>query len=165
MGVAKATSASRAIPVETLDSIVRSVWTSITPLELDGPLSGASEPTGDGVVVAWVRIGGEWDGVVVLHAAVVLARTIACHMFECSDATDEDVRDAWGELANQVGGWVKASVGGHCVLSLPETAHGEGPAACGLSSASHFDAEGEPLSVLVFDVGARMLREAGSDAA
>jgi chemotaxis protein CheX len=73
---------------------------------------------------AWVEIVGPWTGSVVLttgcDTATELTRALlGRHAPPVLD--DEDVADALGELANVVGGNVKAVLPGPSVLGLPET--------------------------------------------
>jgi chemotaxis protein CheX len=73
---------------------------------------------------SWVEIVGPWTGSVVLtcgrETALALTRALLReHAPEVLE--DEDVDDALGELANVVGGNVKAVLPGPSVLGLPET--------------------------------------------
>ena len=80
------------------------------------------------VLSAWVDVVGPWTGSVVLttgrQTAAELTRAL---LREASpDLLDhEDVADAFGEIANVVGGNVKAALPGPSTLGLPQV--GEGP--------------------------------------
>jgi hypothetical protein len=103
-------------------------------------------------VSSWVEIVGPWNGVVVLttgrETAAQLTRCLLReHALEVLDA--EDVDDALGEIANVVGGNVKAVLPGPSVLGLPRT--GTPPADGGPSDTCRFEAlwRGSPLTVTV----------------
>jgi chemotaxis protein CheX len=75
------------------------------------------------VISSWVDVVGPWTGTVVLtcgrDTAEQLARALLRdHAAELLDV--EDVTDALGEMANVVGGNVKAVLPGPSVLGLPE---------------------------------------------
>ncbi|HEY8257075.1 MAG TPA: chemotaxis protein CheX [Gemmatimonadales bacterium] len=69
-----------------------------------------------------VRISGAWKGSVVMCVPFSLAREAAAHMYgrAAEDLSDDDVRDAWGELVNVVGGNLKALLPPPSQLALPE---------------------------------------------
>ncbi|SFF63838.1 chemotaxis protein CheX [Blastococcus tunisiensis] len=109
------------IDEETVQSIAQEAWSAlIGDDEFLVPLPGGLP---DDAVSSWVEIVGAWSGSVVLtcgrSTAEQLARCLlAEHAPPVLDA--EDVQDALGELANVVGGNVKAVLPGHSVLGLPE---------------------------------------------
>ncbi|GAB3195351.1 hypothetical protein GCM10027261_15410 [Geodermatophilus arenarius] len=73
---------------------------------------------------AWVEIVGPWTGAVVLTCGRGTAQELTRALLrEHAPAAleEEDVDDALGELANVVGGNVKAVLPGPSVLGLPET--------------------------------------------
>ncbi len=79
-------------------------------------------------VVAWVDLHGAWVG----RASVTTERTTADDLARALLALgadeavgDEDLRDAFGEVANVVGGNVKALLPAHGSLGLPEVADHE----------------------------------------
>ena len=74
-------------------------------------------------VSSWVDIVGPWNGAVVLTCGRQTAGELArCLLAEHAPPVleDEDIEDALGELANVVGGNVKAVLPGPSVLGLPE---------------------------------------------
>ena len=101
---------------------------------------------------SWVEIVGPWTGAVVLttgrDTAVDLTRAL---LGEHAPAVleDEDVDDALGELANVVGGNVKAVLPGPSALGLPEV--GATPPAGSAADTVRVDVlwRGEPLTVSV----------------
>jgi hypothetical protein len=109
------------IDEETVQSITQEAWSAlIGDDEFLVPLPGGLP---DDAVSAWVEVVGPWTGAVVLtcgrSTAEELSRCLlAEHAPPVLDA--EDVQDALGELANVVGGNVKAVLPGPSVLGLPE---------------------------------------------
>jgi chemotaxis protein CheX len=101
---------------------------------------------------SWVEIVGPWTGSVVLtcgrQTALALTRALLReHAPEVLE--EEDVDDALGELANVVGGNVKAVLPGPSVLGLPET--GIAPPPGREADTCRVDVlwRGEPLTVSV----------------
>jgi chemotaxis protein CheX len=132
----------------TVQSIVEDAWVALVGEdEVLIPLPG--EPIGD-VVSAWVDVVGPWTGSVVLttgrQTAAELTRAL---LAESSPELleDEDVADAFGEIANVVGGNVKAALPGSSALSLPEV--GEAPAVRNPEDVVRLDVlwRGQPLSI------------------
>ncbi len=111
----------------TVQSIAEDVWTALVGEdELLVPLPGELP---DDVLSSWVDIGGPWTGTVVLTTGRQTAADL-CRALLADSAADvlehEDIADAFGEIANVVGGNVKAALPGPSALSLPEV--GEAPA-------------------------------------
>jgi hypothetical protein len=134
----------------TVQVIAEEAWTALVGEdELLVPLPG--ELPAD-VVSAWVDVVGPWTGSVVLttgaRTAADLTRALlgeaAPELLE-----HEDVADAFGEIANVVGGNVKASLPGPSALSLPEV--GDGPAVRNPADQLRVDVlwRGQPLSISV----------------
>jgi chemotaxis protein CheX len=115
------------IDEETVQSIAQEAWSAlIGDDEFLVPLPGGLP---DDAISSWVEIVGPWNGTVVLtcgrSTAEALSRCLlARHAPPVLDA--EDIQDALGELANVVGGNVKALLPGPSVLGLPEV--GSAPA-------------------------------------
>ena len=72
-------------------------------------------------VVGRVHIHGAWVGTVTLACAGSLARRAAGHLLDLGEAevTDDDVRDAVGDMTNILGGGVKALLPSPSRLSIP----------------------------------------------
>jgi hypothetical protein len=88
-----------------------------------GPgLGGSGE-----VASSQVSIGGAWDGRVRVETSLVLARQLTAHMFDLAeeDVDDDLVADAIGEIANIIGGNVKALLPTPSHLGLPGPGGGE----------------------------------------
>jgi CheY-specific phosphatase CheX len=76
-------------------------------------------------------------------------------MFDTPEASDDETRDALGEIANMTAGNVKALVESYCRLSLPMVAEGREltisiPGSKVVAQAS-FDCGEDPLTVEVFE--------------
>jgi CheY-specific phosphatase CheX len=106
---------------QDIRDITSAVWTNVLQTDAE-ERSGMPEPRLPATVVTGcVQISGAWEGAVMIQCPVGLARAAAASMFETSpaDTSSDDVRDALGELANMVGGNIKALLPGPTQLSLP----------------------------------------------
>jgi len=74
-----------------------------------------------------IALSGEWRGAVTVSCIDPLARIVTGAMFgiEPTDATDAEIQDAIGELANILGGQTKQVLGDRCVLGLPVVIEGD----------------------------------------
>ncbi len=109
------------IDEETVQSIAQEAWSAlIGDDEFLVPLPGGPP---DDAVSSWVEIVGPWTGTVVLTCSRATAEALSrCLLAEHAPPVldDEEVQDGLGELANVVGGNVKAVLPGPSVLGLPE---------------------------------------------
>jgi hypothetical protein len=134
----------------TVQAIAEEAWTALVGEdELLVPLPG--ELPAD-VLSAWVDVVGPWTGSVVLTTGTQTAADLSQALLRetAPGALEhEDVADAFGELANVVGGNVKASLPGPSALSLPRV--GAGPAVRNPADALRVDVlwRGHPLSISV----------------
>lgn len=101
-------------------AIAEEVWSSfvspdepLVPVELDDFPVGWSGA---------VRVTGAWSGVVVVEMLDTVAWSLTERMF--GEATEADMPDAVGELANMLGGNVKALTDSDSDLALPIVAEG-----------------------------------------
>jgi chemotaxis protein CheX len=107
---------------DDLAEMVEQVWVSYLDPEGVSPLV----PTGDEAqpteVHASVSITGSWTGHVVFASSTAAARRAAAAFLavEPEDVSQDDVSDVLGELANIVGGNVKAMLPPGALLSLPQ---------------------------------------------
>jgi chemotaxis protein CheX len=105
-----------------LAEMVEQVWVSYLDPEGVSPLV----PTGDAgqpsEVHSSVSITGSWTGHVVYASSSVAAKKAAAAFMavEVDEVSMEDVADVLGELANIVGGNVKAMLPAGATLSLPQ---------------------------------------------
>jgi chemotaxis protein CheX len=105
----------------TVQEIADQAWSALVGEdELLVPVPGELGPD---TLSSWVEIVGPWTGSVVLTcgrgAALELTRALLGEHAP-AELEQEDVDDALGELANVVGGNVKAVLPGPSVLGLPE---------------------------------------------
>ena len=112
----------------TIQSIAEEAWLALVgEEEYLLPLPGGHP---DDAISSWVEVVGPWTGSVVITTARSTAGELArCLLKDHAPPVieDEDVEDALGELANVIGGNVKAVLPGPAVLGLPEV--GTAPAA------------------------------------
>ena len=105
----------------TVQGIAEEAWSALVgDEEFLVPLPGGLP---DDAVSSWVEIVGPWNGSVVLTTGRATAEELSrCLLAEHAPPVldDEDIEDALGELANVVGGNVKAVLPGPSVLGLPE---------------------------------------------
>jgi len=134
----------------TVQSIAEEAWVALVgedellvPLPAELPADRLS---------SWVDVVGPWTGSVVLttgrQTAADLTRTLLGEA--APDLLEhEDVADAFGEIANVVGGNVKAALPGPSGLSLPEV--GDAPAVRNPADLVRVDLlwRGEPVSISV----------------
>ena len=109
------------IDEETVRSIVQETWSAlIGEDELLVPLPGGLP---ENAVSSWVHVAGPWNGIVVLTCGRSTAEQLSRELLKKHAPPvieDEDIEDALGELANVVGGNVKAVLPGPSALGLPE---------------------------------------------
>jgi hypothetical protein len=101
-----------------LEAIGRSVLEDFLKLSITAVTDGEVAPAGSGALVS---ISGAWQGVVEIRVGAVLADRITATMFRCPpDQVDADkLRDALDEIANIIGGNVKALLPAPSLLSMP----------------------------------------------
>jgi chemotaxis protein CheX len=112
------------VTLEALAEIVESVFVTMMGIEVSTSEVrwGAS---GDRLT-SFVQLTGEWNGAVLLECS----RWQACQfagrilMMDPPDAVDDDVRDVLGELANMIGGNMKAGMPAGVRLSMPTVMDG-----------------------------------------
>jgi chemotaxis protein CheX len=134
----------------TVQSIAGEAWVALVGEdELLIPLPGDLP---DDVLSSWVDVVGPWTGSVVLttgrQTAAELTRALLGD-FTPELLEHEDVADAFGEIANVVGGNVKAALPGPSALGLPEV--GDAPAVRNPEDVVRVDVlwRGQPLSISV----------------
>jgi chemotaxis protein CheX len=105
----------------TVQEIVDETWSAL--LGADEVLVPVPGEVSDDALSAWVAVSGPWTGVVVLTCGRATAEELSRTLLRgCSPGPldADDVADAMGELANVVGGNVKALLPGPSVLGLPD---------------------------------------------
>ncbi len=106
---------------EEIYRITETVWNSILGLEIGRRKEPLPEQTGARFLTGCVQITGAWHGAFRLDCPFSLARRIAAIMFrfETTQTSEDDIRDALGEVANITGGNVKGLLPEPCRLALP----------------------------------------------
>ncbi|MEZ6092874.1 MAG: chemotaxis protein CheX [Pirellulaceae bacterium] len=72
-------------------------------------------------MTAAIRISGDWNALLEVSTTDTAARIVTevmCGLTQ-EEMTEEDIKDALGEIANMIGGNVKGSLPGESKLSLP----------------------------------------------
>ena len=134
----------------TVQEIADQAWAAlIGEEEVLVPLPGELPPA---TLSSWVDVVGPWTGTVVLTCGSDTAEELARALLRehaPAELDDEDVDDALGELANVVGGNVKAVLPGPSVLGLPEV--GVAPSPGSPADTCRVDAlwRGQPLTISV----------------
>lgn len=102
------------------------VWESMLGIELAPCGDDVPEPVPGPFLTGCVLINGAFEGGVTIQMPLPTARYLAGLMFgmETDDVSDEETTDAIGELANMVGGNLKALVAQPSKISLPSVTEG-----------------------------------------
>jgi chemotaxis protein CheX len=105
-----------------LAEMVEQVWVSYLDPEGVRPLVPTHDEHQPSDVHSSVSISGSWTGHVVYASSTGAARKAAAAFLamDAEEVSPEDLSDVLGELANIVGGNVKAMLPPGCFLSLPQ---------------------------------------------
>jgi chemotaxis protein CheX len=105
-----------------LAEMVEQVWMSYLDPEGISPLIPTYDHNQPSEVYSSVSITGSWSGHVVYACSAMAARRAAAAFLamELDEVSEDDLSDVLGELANIVGGNVKAMLPPGCFLSLPQ---------------------------------------------
>lgn len=139
---------------ETLQQIAVDVCQSMLglPLQLIGPQPRAVTP----LLMACVEIRGEQAFMVEILAHEHLTEAIAEAMFAADHGSlsREEIRDAFGEVANMIGGNVKGLLGKEANLSLPFVSEVAGDDLTGhlQRTSITFECCGYPLAFVIREV-------------
>jgi len=112
---------------DEISEFTKAVWASVLDPGIT-PLTEVPDPAVMGATLtACVQISGPWNGALVIRCGVDTARTAASLMLEMEsgEASDEELADVVGELANMIGGNVKALVPQPARLGLPSVVEGK----------------------------------------
>jgi chemotaxis protein CheX len=136
---------------EDLEAIAEQVWASYLDMAGTDPLIPLPGEALTVDVSASVSVTGAWQGHIVVSCSHPASRLAAGELLgvEVDDVTDADIADALGELANVVGGNVKAALPGPSRLGLPEV--GAAPPAGDPADVCRVDVSwrGQPLTISV----------------
>jgi chemotaxis protein CheX len=148
-----------------LAEMVEQVWMSYLDPEGLSPLIPTYDDSQPSEVHSSVSITGSWTGHVVYASSMVAARNAAAAFLamEAGEVSPEDLSDVLGELANIVGGNVKAMLPPGCFLSLPQVVLAP-ETATKYPSASRISGiyglwEGEPVNVSMWQSRSDMKEE------
>jgi chemotaxis protein CheX len=119
------TSSAAVITVEAVETVAGEVWSSLL-LDVAEPVPNRAGD--DTAVTASVSIAGAWNGHVTVGCSADTARSLTARMLGVDVANIEagDVADVVGELANMIGGSLKALLPPPSTLSLPHVITGPG---------------------------------------
>jgi chemotaxis protein CheX len=132
----------------TVQSIAQEAWIALVGEdEVLVPLEGRLPAD---ALSSWVDVVGPWTGSVVLSTGAQTAAELTRALlgdYAPELLEHEDVADAFGEIANVVGGNVKAALPGPSALSLPEV--GNPPAVRNPADVVRIDVlwRGQPVSI------------------
>jgi chemotaxis protein CheX len=106
--------------------VVEGVFTGMLGFGLVRTHADTLPVPGEARFIGTVHITGAWSGSVVVECPEQFGRIVAASMFcsEPDDVTDDELVDVIGELANMIGGNVKALLDGDSLLSLPTVVRG-----------------------------------------
>jgi chemotaxis protein CheX len=106
--------------------VVENVFTGMLGFELVRTHGESVPAPGEARFIGTVHISGSWSGSVVVECPDAFGRLVAASMFgsEPADVVDDELVDVVGELANMIGGNVKALLEGEAALSLPTVVRG-----------------------------------------
>jgi chemotaxis protein CheX len=143
-----------------LFEILEIIWSTQLGFELDHDEQppARTENSEEPLMTGTVQISGGFSGAVHLICGRSVVRAAAARMFSVpeADLSDEDLRDALGELTNMVGGNVKTLLPGSEFISLPTVIEGSDYGVARLDSdvvaETQGSYEGRPLrAVLLMD--------------
>jgi hypothetical protein len=134
----------------TIQSIAEDAWVAL--VGEDEFLVPLPSRLPEDTISSWVDVVGPWTGTVVLTTGRQTAADLTRALLGAASPEvldHEDVADAFGEIANVVGGNVKAALPGPSALSLPEV--GSPAAPRNPADVCRLDVlwRGEPLSISV----------------
>jgi CheY-specific phosphatase CheX len=107
---------------QDLTNRYRDTWNGLLGLDLQPDPSDAPEVQDSGPRwSAWISLAGEWRGITAISFDAELARMATAAMLgiDASEVTVDDIRDAVGELVNQLAGQTKMALGQGSSLGLP----------------------------------------------
>jgi chemotaxis protein CheX len=107
---------------DDLAEMVEQVWVSYVDPQGVSPLIPTDDENQPSEVHSSVSITGSWNGVVVYASSTTAAKRAAAAFLAMGEdeVSAEDLSDVLGELANIIGGNVKAMLPAGALLSLPQ---------------------------------------------
>lgn len=141
---------------EDIFTIVQSILSTMLELEAIPCVLSPTEKR-QHQVTGCIQISGQWQGAVVVQSSDDLARTFAGRLLQESgdSLTEADIRDAFAEMTNMIGGNIKGQVPGPSLLSIPSVTTGQ-DFDFHLSSATTIrdlaiECHGETLRIMLFE--------------
>jgi chemotaxis protein CheX len=112
--------------IDDIHAVTENVFASLTDFSIVAADASTIDRVGTRYVTAAVSINGEWEGTVACACTDQLARLITGVFFgvEPGAADASEIIDAVGEIANMIGGNVKALMPAPSQLSLPTVTTG-----------------------------------------
>jgi CheY-specific phosphatase CheX len=110
---------------QDLNQLIEEMWLSMAGMTI--VLSPQPQAIAEAApLYSCVHIAGAWEGAVQLAMTPDFARETTSRLIgvEEPELSQDSIRDAAGELANMVGGGVKAFLPSNCSLSLPTVVMG-----------------------------------------
>jgi chemotaxis protein CheX len=106
--------------------VTETVWDLVLKMSAERGTQHTLPRGGDKVISGTVRVSGSWNGSITLYCFTELAEQAASIMFDtpASSLAGDEISDAIGELANMIGGNVRALLPEPCQLSLPTVHRG-----------------------------------------
>ncbi len=141
---------------EDIFTIVQNILSTMLELEaVLGELSPSVKRSDQ--VTGCIQISGQWQGAVVIQSSEDLARVFAGRLFQENgdNLTEADLRDAFAEMTNMIGGNIKGQVPCPSFLSIPSVTTGQ-DFDFHLSSATTIrdlaiECHGETLRIMMFE--------------
>lgn len=102
------------------------VWESLTGMRLHASKHAPAKARGT-TLTGCILISGAWDGAVIIHVSLSLARIAAANMYgsELNTISSAETHDAIGEIVNVTAGNFLPLLSGPCTLSLPTVTEGD----------------------------------------
>ncbi len=144
------------ISTDDISTIVQNILSTMLEMEAttNVPLTAIKRTH---QVTGCIQISGEWQGAVVVQSSEEFARTVASRLFEESreNLVEDDLRDAFAELTNMIGGNIKGQVPSPSFLSIPSVMTGQ-DFEVHLRNAKvirelGFDCDGDSLRIIMFE--------------
>ncbi|HEX4869100.1 MAG TPA: chemotaxis protein CheX [Moraxellaceae bacterium] len=109
---------STILQYELINDVTEQVWSQFLGI----PLAASATVHGEAECAASISIEGAWNGAIIVACSRQLARQAAATMFSLplSEIDDASWRDTLNEVANIMGGNIKALLPGPSQLGLPE---------------------------------------------
>lgn len=110
------------VGTQEVERVVREIWaTTLADDSLERVERDPTAPAGRETAVACVAITGAWSATVRIACGLDFARRVATTMFEipAEEVSEDELRDALGEIANMTAGNLKAMIPGNSALGLP----------------------------------------------